>query len=228
MFSALAAVGAAAVISHGAFHRNSPVFGRVLARLPRGAAPEIALTFDDGPNPVATPMILETLAREGVRATFFLLGRHVDRWPGIARDIADAGHEVANHGYHHQKLHLRGPAYARLDIALGAEAIERATGRMPRMFRAPHGFRSPWVTPVARSLGQRSVGWTLGVWDSDRPGAAEIARRAVRSATPGMIVLLHDGDGSDPQGDRTQPAEALPEIISGLRARGYSFVALPA
>ena len=70
MFSALAAVGAAAVISHGAFHRNSPVFGRVLSRLPRGSARDIALTFDDGPNPAATPMILETLAREGVRATF--------------------------------------------------------------------------------------------------------------------------------------------------------------
>lgn len=222
-----AAVGAVAVAAHGAFHRNSPVFGRVLARLD-GRAPVVALTFDDGPNPRATPPILDVLQRERVAATFFMLGRHVERWPDLARRVAGEGHQVGNHGYHHRKLHARPPAWVRLDIRLGTHAIEQATGRRPSWFRAPHGFRSPWVSRTAAELGQRTAGWTLGVWDSDRPGAREIARRAVDGAHAGSILLLHDGDGYDPDGDRTQTAEALPLIIAGLRARGFGFTTLPA
>ena len=223
-------VGAAAVLgaaAHAAFERNSPIFGRALGRLPTTRR-HVALTFDDGPNPTATGRVLEALDAAGVPATFFLLGKHVDRWPELAREILAAGHQLGNHGYHHRKLHLRGPTYVRRDLSMGADAIERATGARPSFFRAPHGFRSPWVTHIARELGQRTVGWSLGVWDSDRPGADVIARRALVGARPGSILLLHDGDGYDPAGDRTQTALALPAIIDGLRGRGYEFVPLPA
>jgi peptidoglycan/xylan/chitin deacetylase (PgdA/CDA1 family) len=221
-----AAVAIGGGASYGAFYRNSPVFGRALGRLP-GTGTQDALTFDDGPNPVATPRILDTLRAEGVPATFFLLGRHVERWPALARQVAAEGHAVGNHGYHHRKLHFRGPAYVRLDLALGTDAIAQAAGVRPTYFRAPHGFRSPWVTRIARELGQRTVGWTLGVWDSDRPGVGAIVRRSVDGCRPGTILLLHDGDGYDPDGDRTQTAEALPAIIHELRDRGYCFVRLP-
>jgi peptidoglycan/xylan/chitin deacetylase (PgdA/CDA1 family) len=221
-----AAGAAVAVGCHGAFHRNSPVFGRALGRLP-GDDKHVALTFDDGPNPVATSRILETLRAERVPATFFLLGRHVERWPALARRVAAEGHAIGNHGYHHRKLHFRGPAYVRLDLLLGTDAIAHAAGTRPTFYRAPHGFRSPWVTPIARELGQRTVGWTLGVWDSDRPGPDMIVRRAVDGCRPGTILLLHDGDGYDPDGDRTQTAEALPKIIRELRDKGYGFVSLP-
>ncbi|MBI3567470.1 MAG: polysaccharide deacetylase family protein [Gemmatimonadetes bacterium] len=216
---------AAGAVAHGALYRNSPLFGRALGRLP-GAERAVALTFDDGPNPETTPRVLDALRDAGVHATFFLLGRHVDRWPDLARRAADEGHELGNHGWAHRKLHLRTPSYVRRDLAEGTAAVERATGRSPRFFRAPHGFRSPWVNPVAASLGQRVVGWTLGVWDSDRPGAGEIARRAVTGTRAGTILLLHDGDGYDPAGDRTQTAAALPQIIAGLRDRGFAFVTL--
>jgi peptidoglycan/xylan/chitin deacetylase (PgdA/CDA1 family) len=188
---------------------------------------KVALTFDDGPNPETTPEVLELLRHEQVPATFFMLGRHVDRWPDVAREVAAQGHTVGNHGFHHRKLHLRGPAYVRVDLALGTDAIESATQVRPTHYRAPHGFRSPWVTGIARELGQRTVGWTLGVWDSDQPGAEAIAERCVEGATPGAIILLHDGDGYDPEGDRTQTADALPTIICELRRRGYEFVRLP-
>lgn len=230
MFGALVlsgAVLAAAGAAHGAFHRNSPVFGRALGRLPTREK-LVALTFDDGPNPAATPAILEVLRRESTPATFFMLGRHVERWPHIARQVAMEGHALGNHGYHHRKVHLRGPAYVRLDLGLGTQAIVTATDTRPAYYRAPHGFRSPWVSGIARELGQRVVGWTLGVWDSDRPGAGEIARRTLVSASPGAIILLHDGNGYDPLGDRMQTAEALSTIIRELRARGYEFVSLPA
>lgn len=228
MLTAAAAVvaGTIAAAAHGAFHRNSPVFGRVVSRLPdRDRA--VALTFDDGPNPEATPRILDVLRDEEVHATFFLLGKHVERWPHLARRIVDDGHAIGNHGYHHRKLHLRGPAYARVDLAVGTEAIVRATGTTPRHFRAPHGFRSPWVNAIARGLGQRPVGWTLGVWDTDRPGAAAIAERVRRGVRPGCILLLHDGDAYDPAGDRTQTAEAVRDIIRDLRSSGYRFAPLP-
>lgn len=221
-----AALAAAGVAAHGAFHRNSFVFGRALARLPTKEK-RVALTFDDGPNPTATARILDTLRSEKVPATFFLLGRHVERWPELARRVSGEGHALGNHGYHHRKLHLQGQAYVRLDLALGTDAIEYATGSRPRFFRAPHGFRSPWVSRTARELGQRTVGWSLGVWDSDRPGADVIARRAIEGCRRGTILLLHDGDAYDPAGDRTQTAEALPAIIRELRARGYDLVGLP-
>ena len=217
-----AGIGVAAAV-HGALHRNSPVFGRVIGRLSNAEGHAVALTFDDGPNATATPRILDVLRELDVTATFFLLGRHVERWPAIARRVAQEGHALGNHGYHHRRLHLRGPAYARLDMQLGARAIRDATGESPRYFRSPHGFRSPWVNRIARELDQRPVGWTLGVWDTDRPGADVIAARVREGVRPGSIVLLHDGDAYDPDGDRSQTAEALPTIIRDLREAGFRF-----
>jgi peptidoglycan-N-acetylglucosamine deacetylase len=222
----LAGLAAAGLAAHGTWHRNSWVFGPVLSHLP-GPGNVVSLTFDDGPNPRATPRILDVLAREGVAATFFVLGRHADRWPELVRRMADEGHQLGNHGYWHRKLHRRMPAYVRDDLTRGTDAIRRASGLTSlHHFRAPHGFRSPWVTPIARSLGQRTVGWSLGVWDSARPGADEIARRAIEGMRSGSILLLHDGDGYDAEGDRMQTADALPMIIDGLRARGFRFATL--
>src|SRR5207245_1869009 len=119
------------------------------------------------------------------------------------------------------KLHFRGPR--RIDAELtGAHAvIANATGRAPRSFRAPHGYRNPFVTRSARRLGYTVFGWTFGVCDSDpRVSAAEIRRRVARKLRPGAIILLHDGDGYDPAGDRQRTAEALPGIIADARAGG--------
>ncbi len=141
--------------------------------------------------------------------------------------MTEEGHQLGNHGYWHRKLHRRTPAYIRDDLTRGTAAIERASGVRPTLFRAPHGFRNPFVTPIAHALGQRTVGWSLGVWDSARPGTDEIVRRAVDGMRAGSILLLHDGDGYDEKGDRMQTAEAVPRIVSGLRARGFLFATLP-
>lgn len=222
-------VGAALVggAAHGAFYRNSPIFGRPITRL-RADARAVALTFDDGPNPQATAPILEALAARGVKATFFVLGRHAEKWPELVAAVAAGGHGIGNHGYYHRKLHFKSPRYVRADLELGTCAIEQASGIRPRWFRAPHGFRSPWVSAIARSLGQRTVGWSLGVWDSDRPGVDAIADRTVNGARSGSILLLHDGDGYDPAGDRMQTARAVPLIVDRLLDAGYRFDLLDA
>lgn len=220
------ALGAGVVLvggaAYGAFHRNSFVFGKPITRV-RGAGKRVALTFDDGPNPDATPLILDALRDRGVKATFFILGRHAEQWPDLVRRVADEGHSIGNHGWHHRKLHFKSPAYVRRDLTMGTDAIRKVSGVAPRLFRAPHGFRAPWVTAIARSLGQRTVGWSLGVWDSDRPGVDAIAQRTIDGARPGSILLLHDGDGYDPQGDRVQTARAVPIIVDRLLAQGYQF-----
>ena len=229
MIGTIASVAVVSVgtLAWGAYERNSPLFGRVQRRLP-GDDQVVALTFDDGPNPEATPAILDALGAEDVPATFFVLGRHADRWPAIVERAAGEGHVIGNHGYHHRKLVWRSPDYVRDDITLGAAAIERSGAARPRLFRAPHGQRNPWVSRIARAEGQRTVGWTLGVWDTARPGCEVIAQRVLRGARPASIVLLHDGDGYDPAGDRMQTARAMPGIIRGLRDRGYSFATLAA
>ncbi len=227
MWPLAAAVATFGSAMHGTYYRNSFVFGRALGRLPSGER-SVALTFDDGPNPEATPAILDVLAASDVRATFFVLGRHAERWPRLVRRVAEEGHAIGNHGYFHRKLHLRGPRYVRRDLELGTRAIVAASGVTPRLFRAPHGFRSPWVSSIAHSMGQRTVGWSLGVWDSARPGVDSIVERTVSGARSGSVLLLHDGDGYDPVGDRMQTAQAIPRIVAELKARGYQFVGLPA
>jgi len=94
------------------------------------------------------------------------------------------------------------------------------------MFRAPHGYRNPFVFSAVRPYGYRVMAWTFGVWDTARPGAEEIRRRIRAKLAPGAILLLHDGDGYDPLGDRRQTAEALPGIIEDVRAAGYEFRSL--
>jgi peptidoglycan/xylan/chitin deacetylase (PgdA/CDA1 family) len=203
----------------GVYNPNSRVFGPVIGRGPRG--PEVFLTFDDGPNPPVTQRILEILQREAVPATFFMVGRHVELYPATAAAVARSGQEIGNHTYSHRKLHLAGPVQTASEIGRAHQTITRATGVVPHCFRAPHGYRGPFVAASIARYGYRLFGWTLGVWDSACPGVEKIRARVRRGLEPGAILLLHDGDGYDPRGDRWQTAAALPGIIRDVRAAGY-------
>jgi peptidoglycan/xylan/chitin deacetylase (PgdA/CDA1 family) len=215
----VAAIGALAV---GTYYPNATLFGPIVGRGPRTGR-ELYLTFDDGPSPRATGAIVETLRQHRVPAAFFMVGEHVRRFPDLARAVAGGGHEIGNHTDRHVKLHRLGPGRIAAELAEAHRAIEAATGRTPRTFRAPHGFRNPFVWPAAQRLGYRMFGWTFGVWDSDPIGAEEIRRRVRARLKPGAIVLLHDGDGYDPYGDRSGTAAALPGIIKDAGDAGYVF-----
>jgi peptidoglycan/xylan/chitin deacetylase (PgdA/CDA1 family)/uncharacterized membrane protein YbhN (UPF0104 family) len=194
----------------------------------RRGARKVALTFDDGPGP-DTPAVLDALDAAGVRATFFVLGRHARERPDLVREVARRGHLVALHGETHQKLHLAGPARVATELD-GCTAAIRAAGVEPApFFRAPHGFKGPILGRALRRRGITLVGWTRGVWDTERPGADEIAERASAKMQDGEILLLHDGCGTpgiDPRRDQT--AAAIAEIVRRWREAGFDFVTVDA
>jgi peptidoglycan-N-acetylglucosamine deacetylase len=227
MLGVEAAGGAALLLGTGlwgVYSPNSRVFGPVIGRGPR--EPVVFLTFDDGPNPPVTERILEILQREAVPATFFMVGRHVERYPSTAEAVARYRQEIGNHTYSHRKLHLAGPIQTATEIGRAHQAIMGVTGVAPRCFRAPHGYRGPFVAGSVAKYHYQLFGWTLGVWDSACPGVENIRARVRRGLEPGAILLLHDGDGYDPRGDRWQTAAALPGIIRDVRAAGYRLASL--
>lgn len=222
----IAALGGALIATGiwGAYAPNSRLFGPVVGRGPR--RPVAFLTFDDGPNPGVTEQVLEVLEREAVPATFFMVGKHVERHRETARAVARAGHEIGNHTYSHRKLHRVGPRRAAEEIRRCHETIAEITGVVPRSFRAPHGYRSPFVARAIAPYRYRVFGWTFGVWDTARPGAERIRARVRTGLRTGSILLLHDGDGYDPLGDRWQTAAALQGIITDVKAAGYRLAPL--
>jgi len=218
------AAGGAALWAHGALAPNSPVFGPVVGRGPRDRA--LYLTFDDGPNPLATERIVRVLTRAYVPATFFMVGRHVERYPRLARLVVREGFGIGNHTHTHRRLALAGPERTRWEVEAAHEAILNATGQAPTCFRAPHGYRNPYLRSVIAEFGYQVFGWTFGVWDTALPGTEVIQERMRRGVRPGAVLLLHDGDGYDPDGDRRQTVDALPGIIADCRAMGYEFCPL--
>lgn len=201
--------------------------GRSLRRGPGGIR-AVALTFDDGPSD-DTPAVLAALDRAGVRATFFVLGEAARRAPERVRALARHGHLVALHGDTHAKLLLAGPGRVAAELDRCAAAVRAAGVEPAPLFRAPHGLRGPFLGSALRARGLTLVGWTRGVFDTERPGAGVIAARACRRMRPGEILLLHDGcatPGLDPRRDQT--AAALPEIVRRWREAGYAFVTVDA
>jgi peptidoglycan-N-acetylglucosamine deacetylase len=213
----------AAVLALQALWVPFDVTGRSLRRGPRDAR-AVALTFDDGPSD-DTPAVLAALDRAGVRATFFVLGEAAARRPDLVRAIAAQGHLVALHGHTHAKLLAVGPGRVATELDRCAAAIRAAGVEPAPLFRAPHGFRGPFLGPALRRRGLTLVGWTRGVFDTARPGPDVIAARACAGMRGGEILLLHDGCGTagiDPR--REQTAAAVPEIVRRWREAGFTFV----
>ncbi len=220
-------VGAILLLTLGAwgmFGASSPLFGGVVdgRRVRRDV---VALTFDDGPSPDTTPRILDILRDEGVRATFFVLGKHAERHPEIVERIVREGHELGNHGYDHGILAFAGATQVHRQLQRTERLLRRAGGPPVRVFRAPHGFRSPFVARTARRLGYVTCAWSAGVFDTARPGADVIAQRSAKALKPGAVLLLHDADGWGDD-DRSQTAEALPAIIATVRERGLDCITM--
>ena len=189
--------------------------------------PVIYLTFDDGPHGIYTPQVLDTLAKHGARATFFVIGKQVSSVPRIVKDGADGGNYQANHTYGHADLTTLAQAAFDKAIADTYSAIQDATGGQDSgrskllCLRPPFGASNADTHSYAAALGYEVVLWDLDPQDWRQPGADQIADHVIANARPGAIVLLHDGGGH-----RDQTVAALDTILSTLGGQGYRFEAL--
>ena len=185
---------------------------------------KLSLTFDDGPDPESTPRVLDILAAEGVRATFFLIGARAARCGSLVRRIADAGHDLGNHSWSHRSLWLAGPRRTAQEVMRGHDAIADSAGAPPRFFRPPWGMTNLALFPLLRRLGTPCVFWTVQT-EGRRPAPATAQiERARRRARPGAILDLHDADGVPGAGERL--VTALPPMIRALRADAYALAPL--
>jgi peptidoglycan-N-acetylglucosamine deacetylase len=172
----------------------------------------VGLTFDDGPDPDATPAVLDALDAAGVRATFFMVGEQALEHRALAREVANRGHETALHGYEHREHSELSPREARDDLARGLGTIEVATGQRPALFRPPYGRFSEDSYTACRELGLEPVLWSAWGMDWEPLPAERIADLAVRDLAPGSILLLHDSARYAPRTSARPTADALPLI----------------
>lgn len=183
--------------------------------------PEIALTFDDGPNPFYTPQVLAILQKYGVKATFFDVGYLVADYPNIVRQEYNEGNIVANHSWSHPVLTYLSAQAILSQLTSTTYAIRAATGVRPTFFRPPYGATNNIVLAQARYLGYTTVLWDGSAGDWKLPGVSVIISKLLFYARDGAILLLHDGGGN-----RAQTVAALPTIITTLENRGYKFVTI--
>ena len=194
-----------------------------------GGTNEVALTFDDGPDPEWTPQILDILKARGVKAAFFIVGKNAEDYPRLVQRIVDEGHEIGNHTYSHANLALMSPARMTLELNMTQRLIESITGRSTTLFRPPYNADSTpskieELKPL--ELAQEKLGYTIVLEKVDpqdwaQPGANVIVERVKALRSEGNLVLLHDAGG-----DRSQTVEALPAIIDYLQTRGDRIVSL--
>jgi len=178
--------------------------------------PLVALTFDDGPHPELTPQLLDILRLNGIRATFYVIGRNVETYPEIARRIVSEGHEIANHTWSHPALTSIGAGRLNQEIEKTSASIQRVTGRRPTNMRPPYGAINDRVRQaIFRDHGLDVIMWSCDPLDWKRPGAEVVRQRLVNGATPGGILLAHD--------IHPGTIEAVPGAIRDLKAKGYGF-----
>jgi peptidoglycan/xylan/chitin deacetylase (PgdA/CDA1 family) len=215
--------------AYAALWPGSQIFGKTLIA-PRRPG-ELALTFDDGPNPACTPRLLEALARHEVRATFFLVGSFAQAEPALVRQIAAAGHLIGNHSWSHPNLALSSPRRVREELSRTSQTLEQIAGVPVRFFRPPFGARRPDVLGTARSLGLTPVLWNAMTDDWKEPSAEAIARRITqavdRRQRGGLAanIVLHDGSHHGLCADRGPSVAAAERLVARLKPT-HRFVTL--
>lgn len=187
--------------------------------------PEIALTFDDGPHATSTPRILDLLQRFNVPATFFLVGKHLEKHLEIAHKMVSSGHEIGNHTFSHSLLYLSSKKRIREEISRTDSLLRNIDGAMPKFFRPPAGFFTKQVLDIVEQMGYETVVGDVYPRDPHLPGREKIVDRVLQRTAPGSIIILHDG-GNTQRVDRSQTLEALSEIIPRLKNKGFRFMTL--
>jgi peptidoglycan-N-acetylglucosamine deacetylase len=208
---------------------RSRLLGPNVSRLPHASADraEVALTFDDGPDPEVTPLVLDLLGRHGAKATFFCIGERASKYPQLVRHIHARGHSVQNHTQTHPySFACRTPYRLAREISEAQRAIFEAGGVRPRFFRAPAGLRSPLLDPVLAWMGLQYVSWTRRGLDGISRDPNRILERLLAELAAGDILLLHDGSCTRTLTGKPVVLAVLPTLLQHLTGRGLRSVSL--
>lgn len=213
-----------AVFFVGVFFHNTALFAPIFVP-DKKMGKVVAFTFDDGPNPVTTPKIIDILKEKGVKATFFCIGKYVKKEPELVRRIHQGGHQVANHTETHPFLiNFHSTKGLKREIISCQEVIRSITGHRPGYFRQVCGLVNISLGPVLKELDLILVGWQLSSRDLHKKTPEELVSRIKKKIRPGAIVLFHDGGEPNPKKRDDSLSKALPEIIDHLREEGFSFL----
>ena len=225
MFGLIAGAAAAAYAGYATMGPRSQLYGRSFLGVP--GTKLLALTYDDGPNDAYTPALLDVLAKHGVKATFFLIGRFVAQRPELVRRTRKEGHAIGNHTFNHPLLIFTSPAQLRREVEDTDKAIADAIGGHDGLFRPPFGGRRPGTFSSVRQRGMTPVMWTVTCFDWDAKDADSIEQRAIRGIRGGDIILLHDGSHVKMGANRSYTVEATDRLIRRYKDQGYKFVTIP-
>ncbi len=207
---------------YGVFNIRSQFIGKTYWRGNRNEK-KIALTFDDGPYEPYTSQILEILKKYNVRATFFLIGKNIERYPKTVKRILEREHEIGNHTYIHRRFFYTLFPAIREDINRCQELIKDITGVNTSLFRQPLGFRNPSIVKMVEDLNMHMIGWTFRTYDGTDQNPERIIKRALDNVKNGAIIVMHDGCDKE-GGKKDGTVEALPTILEKLINEGYKFV----
>lgn len=209
---------------------RSSLLGANLTRLPATAVQrrEIALTFDDGPDPQITPRILEILARYNARASFFCVGERAAANPTLIREIIQQGHSVENHSYHHANYFaFLGWQQCQHEVQTTQQALTLYSGKAPQFFRAPMGFRSPILHFILKGMNLHYTSWTRRGFDTTSRNPQRILKRLLHELSAGDILLLHDGIVWPRNKSPQLTLQLLPQLLQHLQDADYRVVSLP-
>jgi peptidoglycan/xylan/chitin deacetylase (PgdA/CDA1 family) len=209
---------------------RSRLLGPNWVRLPQGAQTrgEIALTIDDGPDPIVTPQVLDLLQRHGAHVSFFCVGEKLARHPNLAREISERGHSVENHSQHHRAyFSLLGPQGMEREILAAQNLFTKITGKVPQFFRAPAGLRNPFLDFVLAKHDLRLASWTRRGFDTVNGNAARVLSILTRNLAAGDILLLHDGNAARTAAGSPLILEVLPPLLEAISRAGLHTVTLP-
>jgi peptidoglycan-N-acetylglucosamine deacetylase len=218
----LTAAAAATAAGYQSMAPTGQWYGPTFIGGPRGSK-QIALTYDDGPNDRHTLDLLEVLAKNNVRATFFMIGQFVRQRPEIARSVAQAGHVIGNHTFTHPRLIFKSAAQTRTELADCHQVLEDTIGEHSNLFRPPFGGRRAATLRIAGELGLQTVMWNVAGNDWKSLSAAAIEDRVVRRMRGGDVILLHDGRHRAMGADSAQTVIATENLIRRCRDAGYEF-----
>ncbi len=218
-----------AVLTVAGLWPRSTLLGSNMLRLSQAAcdAQEIAITIDDGPNPQVTPAVLDILDAANAHVTFFCVGKTVETYSQLAREIVRRGHTIENHSYaHRHHFSLMGLKQLRNEITRAQNVISQVTGRSPIYFRAPAGLRSPLLDPVLQGLNLQLVSWTRRGFDTVATDPNKVLKKLQKNLSAGDILLLHDGNAASGTNGNPVILDVLPKLLATVRTRGLHAVSV--